>query len=145
MQFAVILDYVNDQDVLIIADPLVINMGDSSDRDVNIGGGAVKIAYKIFSVVKNAKSQYLLPHVRKKVLDIIHKTLKYKILSGKRLGLKMDKLLFKNLINNFGSYWSFWFVDIIILLIPNFIVTIIYKIYRVKWINTILNRFLLIR
>ena len=31
---------------------------------------------------------------------------------------------FKNLIDNFGGYWSFWFVDLFILLIPNFIVNL---------------------
>lgn len=140
LQFAVILDYVEDNKVLIIAEPFVINMGDSSERDVNIGGGAVIIAYKIFSVVKHADSKYILPATRKKILKAIHKTLKYRILSGKRLGLKITRPLLNNLISNFGIYPGFWLVDIPVLLIPNFIVTLIYKLYRVKWINTIINR-----
>jgi glycosyltransferase involved in cell wall biosynthesis len=145
LQFAVILDYVNDNNALIIADPLVINMGDSSERDVNIGGGAVKIAYHLFSVVRHAKSKHINEGVRKKILDTIYRTLKYRILSGKRLGLKLDKPLLKNLINNFGGYWSFWTFDIFLLFIPNFIVILIYKLYRVKWVNYILTRFLKIR
>lgn len=145
LQFAVILDYVKDNEFLIIAEPFVINMGDSSERDINIGGGAVIIAYKIFSVVKDAKSTYILPPIRQKILDTIHQTLKYRILSGKRLGLKINLSLLKNLLINFKGYWSFWVIDIPILLIPNFVVTFIYKVYRVKWINALINRNIKIR
>ena len=140
LQFAVILDYVEDNEVLIIAEPLIINMGDSSERDVNIGGGAVIVTNKIFSVVKNAKSKYIHLSTRLKILANIHKILKYRILSAKRLGLKINISLLKTLIINFGGYWSFWLLDMPILLTPNFIINFIYKLYRVKCINKYITR-----
>ncbi len=145
LQFAVIIDYVNNNDTLIIAQALVTNMGDSTDREFNAGGVSVKIISNLYTIVKTASSQYLEFNIRQKLLKLIHETLKYKILSAKRLGLKVKMKLLKELINNFRGYWSFWVIDIPILLIPNFVVTFIYKVYRVKWINALINRNIKIR
>jgi len=142
LQFAVILDYVNDQDTLIVATPYVCNMGDSSDREFNRGGVAVKILNNLFSIVKNAKSPFIRPEVRQETLDTIHQRLKYRILSAKRLGLKVDKALFDSLKQNFGKYPGFWFVDAILLFTPNFVINIVYAIYRIKPINRFLTRYL---
>lgn len=142
LQFAVILDYVNDQETLIIAEPYVANMGDSSDREFNRGGVAVKILSNLFTIVKNAKSPFIQQSVRNKTLDIIHQRLKYRILSAKRLGLKVTPTLFKELQYNFGSYRSFWPVDAVLLYTPNFIIDGIYFIYRLKPVNTFLTRYL---
>jgi hypothetical protein len=140
LQFAVIIDYINNENTLIIANALVSNMGDSTDREFNAGGVSVKIISNLYTIVKTASSQYFELSTRQKLLNSIHAALKYKILSAKRLGLKVKMELLKELINNFKGYWSFWFVDIPILLLPNFLVTFIYKVYRVKWINTLITR-----
>jgi len=145
LQFAVIIDYVNNNDTLIIAQSLVTNMGDSTDREFNAGGVSVKIISNLYTIVKTASSQYFELNIRQKLLKLIHETLKYKILSAKRLGLKVKMKLLKELINNFRGYWSFWVIDIPILLIPNFVVTFIYKVYRVNWINTLIDRNVKIR
>ncbi len=140
LQFAVILDYVNNDKVLIIAEPLVVNMGDSSDREFNVGGVAVKIMSNLYTIVKNAKSIFIEPKIRQQNLDIIHERLKYRILAAKRLGLKVDNTLFLELKNNFGSYPSFWFIDVVLLYLPNFIIRIIYGIYRNKYVNKLMSK-----
>lgn len=142
LQFAVILDYVSDQKTLIIAEPYVANMGDSSDREFNRGGVAVKILSNLFTIVRNAPSPFILPEVRKKTLDTIHQRLKYRILSAKRLGLKVDYVLFKELKKNFGKYPGFWLIDSILLFTPSFIINGIYSIYRIKALNNFLTRYL---
>jgi glycosyltransferase involved in cell wall biosynthesis len=140
LQFAVILDYVNNDDTLIIADSFVSNMGDSTDREFNAGGVSVKIISNLYTIVKTAASQYIEDGVRQKLLTSIHQTLKYKILSAKRLGLKVDRKLLKELINNFGGYWSFWAIEIIFLFIPNIIIIGLFKIYKLKLVSSILNK-----
>lgn len=142
LQFAVILDYVNDQETLIIAEPYVCNMGDSSDREFNRGGVAVKILNNLFTIVKNAQSPFITPEVRKITLNTIHERLKYRILSAKRLGLKVDYLLFKELKKNFGKYPGFWLIDSLLLFTPTFIIKGIYSFYRVKAVNNFLTRYL---
>ena len=142
LQFAVILDYVNDRDVLIIADPLVINMGDSSDRDVNIGGGAVKTYNNLYTIIKNSETKFLKESERKKIGALMQKMLKYRILAAKRLDLKVDKKFLKQLVNNFKSYPAFWIIDMPLLATPKFLINLIYKIYRVPFINSIFVKYI---
>lgn len=142
LQFAVILDYVNNEKVLIIADPLMVNMGDSSGREFNVGGIAVKIMSNLFTIVKNAKSIYIDPKIRQQNLDLIHQRLKFRILVAKRLGLRVDKPLFLHLKNNFSSYPSFWYIDVVLLYLPNFIIKFIYSIYRTTFVNKLVNKLL---
>ena len=142
LQFAVILDYVNDRDVLVIADPLVINMGDSSERDVNIGGGAVKTYNNLYTIVKNAETKFLSKSERKRIGVLMQKMLRYRILASKRLGLKVDKVFLKELTNNFKSYPSFWLIDMPLLATPKILINLIYKLYRVPWINSIFVKYI---
>jgi glycosyltransferase involved in cell wall biosynthesis len=140
LQFAVILDYVNNNDTLIIADALVSNMGDSTDREFNLGGVSVKIISNLYTIVKTAPSAFIEPVVRQKLLTSIHKTLKYKIISAKRLGLKVDHKLLKELINNFGGYGSFWWLEMILLFIPNIFIIGLFKIFKSNFFNSVMNR-----
>lgn len=140
LQFAVILDYVNDSNTLVIAEPYVINMGDSSDREFNRGGVGVKIMSNLFTIVNRAKSGFIQDSVRQKTLQVIHQRLKYRILSAKRLGLTLNADLLKELINNFGRYGSFWVIDLPLLLTPKFVFTLAYAIYSSKGINVFLNK-----
>ena len=141
LQFAVILDYVNDSQTLVIAEPFVINMGDSSDREFNRGGVGVKIMSNLFTIVNRAKSGFIHDSVRKKTLQVIHQRLKYRILSAKRLGLNMNTALLKELASNFGRYGSFWIIDLPLLLTPKFIFRIAYSVYSAKGINVFLNKY----
>lgn len=142
LQFAVILDYVNNDKTLIIAHPWVTNMGDSTDREFNAGGVSVKIISNLYTIVHTASSPYFELSVRQQLLRSIYKTLRYKILSAKRLGLKVDAKLLKELINNFGGYRSFWAIDIFLLIIPQFLFKLAYKFYTLKSVNAFVNKFL---
>lgn len=144
LQFGVILDYVDNNKTLIIAEPLVVNMGDSTDREFNAGGVSVKIISNLYTIVKSASSPYFENSVRKETLKSIYKTLKYKILSAKRLGLKVNSKLLKELITNFGGYWTFWFVELILLLIPQFLFPFAYKFYSIKSVRTVIDKVLML-
>lgn len=141
LQFAVILDYVNDNETLIIAEPFVVNMGDSSDREFNRGGVAVRIINNLYTIVRNNQSSYFKPEVRQAMLGTIRKMLKYKIVSAKRLGLKLNVNLLKDLVNNFGHFWSFWLIDFVLLLTPNVVFKGIYNIYRPLLNKVFLTRY----
>ncbi len=142
LQFGVLLDYIENNETLLIAEPLVVNMGDSSDREFNAGGVSVKILNNLYAIVKNAKTKFLEESERKKIQSLIQKMLKYRILSAKRLGLKVDKKLLSDLTTNFKSYPGFWLIDLPLLTTPNFLINILYKIYRVPGINSFFVKYI---
>jgi hypothetical protein len=141
VQYATLLDYLKTKEAYCIAKPYVVNAGESIEGEANANGVSLSIICNLMKVVTDlSKDAYSIESVRK-AQDKIRLLLTRKISSSKRLGLRVNYAILQRCVKYFGSKPYFWIIQLPLLILPKWLHSFIYKIYKTKVINLLYWKF----
>lgn len=137
VQFGTLYDYLVNYDAYCIAKPFVVNAGESIEGEGNSNGKAIDILCNIMHIVSSLPKSNYSEHNIESARNGVKLFLTRKISSAKRLGFSMNARILKKLINSFGDTIYFWLFQLPLLFLPVVFHKLIYKIYKLKTINTL--------
>ena len=128
LQLGVFLEYIENENVFLISQPLVVNAGNSISGDANIGGNSIRVILNIcsiandFSVIygksfKSLTSKYLLKHVNRKIAI------------ARRTVYKINLKDYIEIMGYFKGNVTFWIFTTPLYVLPSFVHKLLYKVY----------------
>jgi len=135
-QYGTLLDYLQNKSTLCIAEPYVVNAGDSTDGVANVDGRSLLILCNLMKIVLTLPDDVYSQDSKMKSANAVKLLLTRKICSAKRLGLSLNYELLKTVSTYFGGNVFFWIIQLPLLLLPKIVHKGIYSFYKMKWINS---------
>ncbi|MEC4727736.1 glycosyltransferase [Shewanella sp. D64] len=135
VQFGCLLNYIHLGNTYVIAEPLVINEGESIEGEGNVNGRAIHILCNLKQVVIELSQVHYQKNAINYAAKQVDKMLTRKITSAKRLGLKVDFKTITRLVHYFGGTIKFWLFQLPLLLLPRVFHVMLHSVYKTEKVN----------
>ena len=143
LQYAMLMKVVEGGQSYCISFPYVINRGKEYDgpNEANRSGVAIAILMNLVDIIETLPRSVFVQSAISNAKNEAHKFLLRKIFSAKRRGLLLDRKLLMRLINTFGMYPSFWFIELPLLFFPKIFHYYSWRVYKSKTARALINFF----
>lgn len=134
IHIAALLHILGNNSAFCISMPYVVNAGDRDGLGSAITDGvALELMIELTNIITEFDGSEYNNETIKMLKKDTYNYLSKKIVSAKINGLRLNRELFHKLFRSYGGYPAFWARDVFLLIIPNWILKILWKAYRIIW------------